>query len=131
MKLLNYANVSTTELAQVEAEVSGQRTLEDVLTQGFPQARSTRRPAVVTDVVVQDEFTHDVVVPWLGNLVLVYGTTCLGGITGVSLWDHQPTADELLAKRVANGWQPTPSGLKEGDRVLGHAACLTQPTGSV
>jgi len=32
-------------------------------------------PQVVADVIVQDEFTHDVVVPWREGLVLVYDTT--------------------------------------------------------
>jgi hypothetical protein len=32
-------------------------------------------PGVVKDVVVQDEFTHDVIVPWGPELVLVYDTT--------------------------------------------------------
>lgn len=127
MNLLNYANISMAELARIEADVRSQRTLEDVLKWGFAQDGSVPRPAIVANVVVQDEFTHDVIVPWLGELVLVYSTTCLGGITSVSVWDHQPTADELLEKRVANGWLPTPSGLKDGNRVLGHAACLTQP----
>jgi hypothetical protein len=42
----------------------------------------------------------------------------------VAVWDHRPEADELLAWRVKNGWEPTPSLLKEGPRILGHAACL-------
>jgi len=48
----------------------------------------------------------------------------LGAITAVAVWDHVPSADEILYARVEEGWQPTPSSLKEGDRVLGHAACL-------
>ncbi|MGE0128390.1 MAG: hypothetical protein AB7U82_09950 [Blastocatellales bacterium] len=40
------------------------------------------------------------------------------------MWDHRPNADELLAARAAGGWRPTPSLLRDGDRVLGHAACL-------
>ncbi|HEY9436360.1 MAG TPA: hypothetical protein VI260_33305 [Blastocatellia bacterium] len=40
------------------------------------------------------------------------------------MWDHLPSADELLAARIAGGWQPTPSPLRDGERVLGHAACL-------
>ena len=40
------------------------------------------------------------------------------------MWDHRPTADELLDARLARGWTPTPSALVEGDRILGHAACL-------
>jgi hypothetical protein len=32
-------------------------------------------PSVVAEVIVQDEFTHDVIVPWREGLVLVYDTT--------------------------------------------------------
>jgi hypothetical protein len=42
----------------------------------------------------------------------------------VAIWDHLPTADELLERRVTMGWRPLTSPLKEGDVVLGHAACL-------
>ena len=42
----------------------------------------------------------------------------------VAIWDHRPTADELLAARLARGWQPTATDTRDGPRVLGHAACL-------
>jgi hypothetical protein len=41
----------------------------------------------------------------------------------VAVWDHQPNADELLAARLSEGWQPTPSPLRDGNQILGHAAC--------
>jgi len=44
-------------------------------------------------------------------------------VNAVSVWDHRPTAKELLDARVAKGWQPTPTTLREGERVLGYAAC--------
>lgn len=47
----------------------------------------------------------------------------------VALWDHEPTADELLARRIAAGWAPTPTATREGAVVLGHAACLLPPPG--
>ncbi|MCA9675758.1 MAG: hypothetical protein H6709_13890 [Kofleriaceae bacterium] len=40
------------------------------------------------------------------------------------MWDHRPTADELLAARVAAGWRPTPTSTTDGDLVLGHACKL-------
>ncbi|MFN8004780.1 MAG: hypothetical protein U0X75_27635 [Acidobacteriota bacterium] len=40
------------------------------------------------------------------------------------MWNHPPSADELLTERYRSGWQPTPSPLRDGARVLGHAACL-------
>ncbi len=42
----------------------------------------------------------------------------------VAIWDHRPTPAELLAERVAHGWRPVATALKEGERVLGYAACL-------
>jgi hypothetical protein len=39
------------------------------------------------------------------------------------VWDHEPTADELLKYRLSKGWAPTPSPLRDGDRVIGHASC--------
>jgi hypothetical protein len=40
------------------------------------------------------------------------------------VWDHRPTADELLDARVARGWMPTPTGTVDGPQVLGHACKL-------
>ena len=45
----------------------------------------------------------------------------------VAIWNHRPTADEILDFRVGAGWTPTPSALKIGERVLGHAACAVAP----
>jgi hypothetical protein len=42
----------------------------------------------------------------------------------VAIWDHEPDADALLARRVARGWTPRPTVTRDGDVVLGHAACL-------
>jgi hypothetical protein len=42
----------------------------------------------------------------------------------VSVWDHKPEAAEVLEKRLATGWKPTVSHLKEGDVVEGYAACV-------
>jgi len=47
----------------------------------------------------------------------------------VSVWDHRPTADEILEKRLEGGWRPTPSRLRDGDAVEGHAACVFRPPG--
>jgi hypothetical protein len=48
-------------------------------------------------------------------------------VTAVAVWDHCPTADELLDARVARGWAPTPTGTRDGPVILGHAACLARP----
>jgi hypothetical protein len=44
----------------------------------------------------------------------------------VAILDHQPDANGLLQARLARGWRPTPSQLKEGERVLGYAACVVK-----
>ena len=40
------------------------------------------------------------------------------------MWDHQPTASEILEKRLQGGWEPTPSELQDGPVVEGYAACV-------
>jgi hypothetical protein len=47
----------------------------------------------------------------------------------VAIWDHRPTAEEILDRRLAEGWKPTASALKHGERVLGNAACVVVPHG--
>jgi len=44
-------------------------------------------------------------------------------VTAVAVWNHRPSADELLEARLARGWSPTPTAMKGGDVILGHAAC--------
>jgi len=50
-------------------------------------------------------------------------------VTAVAVWDHRPSARELLDARLGAGWKPTPSSLKGGDRVLGYAACVFEAPG--
>jgi hypothetical protein len=47
-------------------------------------------------------------------------------VVAVAAWDRAPSADELLERRLAAGWTPTPTALREGDVILGHAACLVK-----
>lgn len=37
------------------------------------------------------------------------------------MWDHRPSADELLDARVQAGWTPTPTSTVDGDVIFGHA----------
>lgn len=50
-----------------------------------------------------------------------------GGDLAVSVWDHKPSADELLEARVHAGWQPTPTDTVDGPQILGHACKLSDP----
>jgi hypothetical protein len=45
-------------------------------------------------------------------------------VTAVAVWNHRPTAQELLDARLAAGWRPTASALRQGERVTGYAACV-------
>ena len=44
-------------------------------------------------------------------------------MTAVAVWDHTPDARELLDARLARGWRPTPSDVRDGNPILGYAAC--------
>ncbi len=48
-------------------------------------------------------------------------------MTAVAVWDHAPNAQELLEARMARGWTPTPTATRDGDKILGYAACALPP----
>jgi len=50
----------------------------------------------------------------------------VGELTAGAVWDHKPSPDELLQKRLADGWMPTSTALKEGPAILGYAACVAK-----
>ena len=66
----NHAGLSSELLAALETEVAQLTILQDVIRWGFSQTP----PSDVADVVIQDEFTHDVVLPWR-DVFLVFDTT--------------------------------------------------------
>ena len=75
MRVVNRAGLPPEQLAAIGRELSGQQNLSDVMRWALSQPRGTFTPPVVAEVVVQDEFTHDVIIPWREPLVLVYDTT--------------------------------------------------------
>lgn len=75
MKIVNYAGLDSEGLARLEGELSGQQNLNDVLRWALSRPKGVFIPSVVAEVIVQDEFTHDVIVPYRDGLVLVYDTT--------------------------------------------------------
>ena len=75
MRVANHANLSADAVAAIAAELSTQENLADVMAWALSAQAGTFIPSVVADVIVQDEFTHDVIVPWRDELVLVYDTT--------------------------------------------------------
>jgi hypothetical protein len=123
MKVVNRANLSPEVFETISQELEQHRSVLDILKWARKQPAGSLLPEIISEFIVQDEFTHDLVVPWK-QLFFVYGTTCLGAITAIGIWNHAPTADELLSTRMNEGWRPTPSSLQDGDRILGHAACL-------
>jgi hypothetical protein len=75
MRVVNHANLSPEQIAQIEGELSGQQNLNDVMKWALSHPEGVFIPSIVANVIVQDEFTHDVIVPYRDNLVLVYDTT--------------------------------------------------------
>jgi len=75
MRVLNHAQLSSDAIANIETELSRQENLKDVMSWALSFPSGTFIPSIVSEVIVQDEFTHDVVVPWRNGLVLVYDTT--------------------------------------------------------
>ena len=71
LRLVNRAALPPAHLSVLEAEVPEQQTLADVVR----WLASLEPHALISDVIVMDEYTHDVVVPWKDGLVLVYDTT--------------------------------------------------------
>lgn len=74
MRLINRADLSDERIANLERELENQKSLADVLHWALSDKLGAFAPGVVSRVVVQDEFTHDVVVPY-ENICLVYGAT--------------------------------------------------------
>jgi len=48
-------------------------------------------------------------------------------VTAVAVFRTRPDARTLLDARLARGWRPTPTSLRDGARVLGYAACVVAP----
>jgi hypothetical protein len=96
-------------------------TLKQVLSWSLAQ----QPRAEFVDVVVQDEYHHDVIVRVTDCFYAVFETSWLGAVMAVAIWDHQPSAGELLDRRLERGWRPTPTATIEGDVILGYAACTS------
>jgi len=75
MRVHNLANLHSDQFSPIEAEIGAHHSLQDVLEWGFRQPAEHRCPEVIADFVVQDEFSHDVLVPWRDGLWLAYQST--------------------------------------------------------
>ncbi|MEQ1765475.1 MAG: hypothetical protein ABL984_20265 [Pyrinomonadaceae bacterium] len=62
-------------LSEIErANIAGHKGLTDVLAWAATKPKADVHPHIVAEVITQDEFTHDVIVPYR-DVFLVYDTT--------------------------------------------------------
>ncbi len=71
MEVEDRAGLGSDELASLRVVVARHRTMEDVVRWGL----ASRPVRSVAAIVVQDEYTHDVVLPLREGVWLVYDTT--------------------------------------------------------
>ncbi|MFM9904792.1 MAG: hypothetical protein ACKVQJ_09505 [Pyrinomonadaceae bacterium] len=74
MRVINLSSLSEPEFALVANEVSLHKGLNQVLAWATGKPKNDFHPQIVSEVVTQDEYTHDIIVPY-GNVFLVYDTT--------------------------------------------------------
>ena len=74
MHLVNQSKYPSQKIAELEAKIPEQENLQDVMHWALSDPPGFL-PQVVADVVIQDEFTHDVIVPWRDEFFLAYDTT--------------------------------------------------------
>ena len=74
MKIRNLTSFSENEFANLKNELAKHKTLGQVLTWAGSQDKKDFLSQIVAEVITQDEFTHDVVVPYK-NLFLIYDMT--------------------------------------------------------
>jgi len=74
MKIINLADLPEKQFTKLESELAEHKTLGQVLTWANSQPKKDFLLQVVAEVITQDEFTHDVVIPYK-DLFLVYDTT--------------------------------------------------------
>lgn len=74
MKVINLANLPDDIFVNLKNELAKHKTLGQVLAWANLQPKENFIPQVVAEVITQDEFTHDVIVPYK-DLFLVYDTT--------------------------------------------------------
>jgi len=74
MEVVNRTHLADPEFDTFRKELSQHHSLQDLLKWAQGQPPGTLVSGAISDLIVQDEFTHDLVVPWRGYFI-VYGTT--------------------------------------------------------
>ncbi|HTH37997.1 MAG TPA: hypothetical protein VL572_08525 [Pyrinomonadaceae bacterium] len=71
---VNFSSLSEVDFRQLEKELDRHDSLRDVLAWADLQPKDQVHPQLIAEVITQDEFTHDVIMPFK-NVFLVYDTT--------------------------------------------------------
>jgi len=74
MRVLNLADLPESDFTNLKKELVKHKTLGKVLAWANSQSKSDFLRQIVAEVITQDEFTHNCIVPYK-NLFLVYDTT--------------------------------------------------------
>ena len=72
--VVNFSSLSDADFAAIVDEVGRHRGLNEVLAWAATKSKADVHQQFVSDLVTQDEFTHDVIVPYK-DIFLVYDTT--------------------------------------------------------
>lgn len=72
--ITNLSNLSKNEFASLQAELAKHKRLGDVLKWANSKPKEDVIGQTVAEVITQDEFTHDIIVPYR-DLFLAYDTT--------------------------------------------------------
>jgi hypothetical protein len=73
-KVKNRANLSQKDFENISIDLKQHQSLQDLLRWAERQPDGMLIPGAISELIVQDEFNHDLVVPWR-NLFIVYSTT--------------------------------------------------------
>jgi len=68
------SNLSPDDFDQLRSELARHKSLGDVLSWAGTKPKNEVAPQIVAEVITQDEFTHDVIVPY-HDVFLAYDTT--------------------------------------------------------
>lgn len=74
MKIVNAENISNEKLEQIRQSLPAVENLWQLINWANTRPKNDFIPNIVSEVIVQDEFTHDVIIPFR-DVFLVFDTT--------------------------------------------------------